>query len=135
MNEAGRRNLRAVEDRAILNRRETLKAKLRDRFGRGVFEGDGVLLSQTSAFDVVWRVTKLTPATEPQYQGGIWADVRAETRVLCQQMVPQEHVILVLTPPPAAESGDDAREEASAPASAVSPGGIILTDPDGQSKR
>jgi hypothetical protein len=117
------RTLQAVEQRAALNSRQVTGSRIRDRFGRGIHVGDGVLLAQSSAYEVVWRVGQQTPATEPQFQGGIWVDVVAHTRVLCRGVVPNPEMVLVL---PVQEAGTETEEAPAAPTPT-----IVLTDTPG----
>lgn len=98
------------------------------------------MLCQANATDVLWRVMQVTPATEPQAQGGYWADVMATTRVLFRPGMPSDYVILLVPAPAAgqpAAPGDtpDTPETLQAPREIKSPGGIILSDPDRTSER
>lgn len=127
MGEAKHKDIASIEGRAALKAAQAKAAKVRDKFGRGVHVGDGVLLAQTQPTEVVWRIVKETPATEPQFQGGIWLDVVATTRVLCPPLRPSDNMILVIPAEPAEKSAEDA---GTPPAPARSPGGIILSDPD-----
>lgn len=145
MGEAKIKSIREVEGRAALQAASARRSRLRDRFGRGIDVNDMIMLAQATPTDVVWRVVQVTPSTEPQAQGGYWADVVAQTRVLFRPGMPSEYVILLVpaNPVPGADRGDtpdrddrantaDTPEPSQPPGEIRSPGGIILSDPDGR---
>lgn len=143
MGESKIKEFKAVEGRAALIAAAQRRSRIRDRFGRGVEPGDVVMLAQANATDIMWRVMQVTPATEPQAQGGYWADVMATTRVLFRPGMSADYVILLVPAqeteptPDTADTADtpDTAQGPQAPREARSPGGIILSDPDGQSER
>lgn len=140
MGEAKQRALSEIEQRAALKAAEQRRSRIRDKFGRGIEPGDAVMLCQANATDILWRVMQVTPATEPQAQGGYWADVMATTRVLFRPGMPSDYVILLVPAPKALDTGDrgdggDTPDTSQPPGEIKSPGGIILSDPDRTSER
>lgn len=133
MSESKVREFKAIEERArFAAKRKSSGPKVLDRFGRQVIVDDGILLAQTQPMEVLWRVLKMTPATEPDYQGGVWLDVIATTRVLAGANIPNPPMILGhLAPEEEAPGDNNSLEHNAPPAAGVSPGGIILSDPDG----
>lgn len=137
MGEAKIRSLHAVEQRAALTAAEQRRSRIKDRFGRGLEIGDGVLLGQTNPHDVVWRIEQMTPAVGPNLPpGAVTVDMVARTRVLFAPGMESSFVTLVLPEPgepPAKELGEPGPTPPPAPG--VTSSGIILSDPDGQSER
>lgn len=134
MSEHKVRELRAIEERArfaAAAKRPVQGPVVRDGFTRQVQVGDGVLLSETEPMNVLWRITKMTPANEQKYPGAVWIDVMAQTRVLCAGNVPNPPMVLVVL----AEEEQQQEPPPDAPAPGRTPSGIILSDPDGMSER
>lgn len=106
----------SIERRAALTAAAKRSGPLRDKFQRTVVEGDGVLLAQTQPTEVVWRVQRVTPATEREYAGAVWVDVVATTRVLCPERLPSDNMILVIpVEPPTEERAAGGERETHAP--------------------
>lgn len=134
MSESKVREFKAIEARAALRAANTRKVegpRVLDGFGRRITVDDGLFLTEAQPMNVIWRVSAITPATEPKYQGGAWLDVVSTTRVLMMPNLPNTHAVLVaLAPEPEQEE-----KPAETPGAAVTPSGIILSDPDGMSER
>lgn len=142
MGDAKIRDLKSIEGRAGLRAAEERRTRIRDRFGRGLDIGDGVLIGGASAYEIVWRIEQITPAIGVRNAppGAMFADVVATTRVLFAPGMPSENVTLVIPGTPAKDDQDRADENPggipeggnAAPGAARTASGLFIPPDDGR---
>lgn len=140
MGQAKDRETAAIDGRELFGKvQKTRRSPIRDRFGRALEEGDVILSPGLVAMGVPFQIAQIVPATGPQMPpGSYWLDVTCRSRILVQAGISMDDVLLLMpkqeAPKPDEGKPTDAMD-ADKPGELKTPGGIILSDPDGMSER
>lgn len=140
VNERTAKERRAIDGRELFGQNiMRRRSPFRDRFGRMIQAGDIVLSPAMAAAGLPFQIVAVTPAAEPGLPpGSAWLELQCRSRILVQGGVPMEDVLLLMPGKEQAEDGGETTPEArdaGKPGEARTPGGIILSDPDGMSER
>ena len=138
MGEAKNRENAALDSRALFGKIAARRSRIRDRFGRAIEEGDVILSPGLQASGLPFVVQAIVADTRAQAPPGtFWLDVHCRSRILVQAGIPMDDVLLLLPKIAEAEEAERPTDamDAGKPGEARSPGGIILSDPDGMSER
>lgn len=131
MKESKIKDFKAIEGRAQL-RDASRRSELRDQFGRALEIDDLVFMTTTTPF-VRWKVVDVQPETNPQAPPGTLRVMIAATAVVyAGKYAPNPELVLAMPHAVTPEEKPNGEGDTTAPGPARTPGGIILSDPDGE---